>query len=81
MSTATFTPVMTVAKKPAKQTEPAKDRQVNFRASAKLSARLDNIADAMGLDVSNLVRLILNENLAAYEDRAERIRHGRTAKE
>ena len=45
-------------------------RAINFRASADLAGRLDRIADALGLDVSNLVRMVLKENLQQYEERA-----------
>lgn len=48
-------------------------RPITFRASARLANRLDVVADKLGLDVSNLVRMILNENLAAYERRAQQL--------
>lgn len=60
----------------AKPVETEKDRQINFRASASLAAKLDAVADAFGVDVSNLVRLILNQNLPKYEQQADRIRRG-----
>jgi len=69
-------------KKPvAESKQPERNRQVNFTAPPKLSADLDDIARAFGLDVANLVRLILNENIARYKQRAERIRSGLPAEE
>lgn len=52
------------------------DKQINFRANPALSARLDATADAFGMDVSALVRFILNQNLPRYEAQAQRIRDG-----
>jgi CBS-domain-containing membrane protein len=49
-------------------------RQFNFRASDALSARLEAVAEALGLDHSNLVRMIILENLPAYERRVEQLR-------
>jgi len=48
-------------------------RAINFRAGADLAERLDYVAGALGLDVSNLVRMVLKENLPQYEERARRI--------
>jgi predicted DNA-binding protein len=55
-------------------------KQVNFRASDDLYARLEETADALGLDLSNLVRMVLNEHLAEYEGRAEQIKTRRKGK-
>lgn len=63
-------PVAKKADKPAQPGAPEKDKQVNFRASPRLSARLEYISEALGLDVSNLVRMVLNEKLDEYEARA-----------
>lgn len=69
-----------VAKKRNSESSPSpapdKDKQVNFRAPPKLYARLEDVAEAFGLDVSNLVRMVLNQNLPKYEQQAERIRSG-----
>jgi CBS-domain-containing membrane protein len=48
-------------------------RQVNFRASDELYSRLERISGVLGVDLSNLVRLILHENLPAYERRAAQL--------
>ncbi len=68
----------------AKPTEgpppPPKREQINFKPGP-LGPRLDDVAEALGLDVSNLVRLILNENIAKYEQRAARIRSGQAAED
>lgn len=62
-------------------TKPKKDRplepkQVNFRVPGELYARLEALADGFGQDVSNFLRLVLNEQVPAYERRLERIRRG-----
>lgn len=54
--------------------EPKGGRPVNFRAPPDLAADLDYIAEALGLDVSNLVRMILRENIKPYRGRADRIK-------
>ncbi len=46
---------------------------MNFRAPMPLYERLENVSVALGLDVSNLVRMIILENLHAYERRVEQI--------
>lgn len=51
--------------------QPTSGRPINFRASADLADRLDRIAAGLGLDVSNLVRMVLYENLDPYEERVE----------
>lgn len=49
-------------------------KQVNFRASEELYARLEALSSGLGLDISNLVRMVLMENLHAYEARLEGLR-------
>jgi hypothetical protein len=51
-------------------------RQVNFRATDAFVAELESISDALGLDVSALVRMVLKENLGPYRKRAEQARRG-----
>lgn len=51
-----------------------RDKQVTFRLSAELHARVEAAADGLELDVSSLLRLLIRENLPAYEERAEAIR-------
>lgn len=58
---------------PQSENEPA-GRNINFRASPNLAARLDTVAEALNLDISNLVRMVLSEHLAEYEDRAAKLR-------
>lgn len=48
-------------------------RQVAFRAPDDLVHRLDMVASRLGLDLSNFLRMIVVENLPAYEQRASRI--------
>lgn len=62
---------------PDKASPPTVSKQVNFRATGDLLPRLEDTAEGLGLDVSNLVRMILNENLSAYERRVEQIRAAR----
>lgn len=58
-----------------KPDEKASDgKQINFRAPNDLASELEDVAEALGLDVSNLVRMVLRENLAQYRERADRIR-------
>ena len=52
-------------------------RTVAFRSPAELSKRLDEVAEALGLDVSNLVRMVLHENLYIYEQRVKEMRRAR----
>jgi hypothetical protein len=52
---------------------PSIGRQVNIRIPPDLDGRLQFIADVLGLDISNLVRLVLNEQLHTYEARARQI--------
>lgn len=65
----------TVGKK-RNDTEPKPDagRPITFRAPADLAEELDDIGEALGLDVSNLVRMVLRENLSQYRERADRAR-------
>jgi hypothetical protein len=49
-------------------------KQVNFRVSDSFYSRIEAAAEALGLDVANLLRMIVKENLATYEQRAEAIR-------
>ena len=65
-----------VPRKRPPQEQPSSGRQINFRAAPELASRLDRIAVVLGLDVSNLVRMILHENLATYEARADQIEGG-----
>ena len=57
--------------------KPATTRQVNFRFSEDLIARLEAVADTLDLDVSSLVRLVLAEHLSEYEKRADEVRRRR----
>lgn len=62
-----------VAKKKPADEQVSGGRPINFRAPPDLATRLDFVAEKLGLDVSNLVRMILYENLAQYERRAKMI--------
>jgi predicted DNA-binding protein len=54
-------------------TKPSDGKQINFRASLPLAERLDRTASRLGLDVSNLVRMILIKHLPDYEAEADEI--------
>lgn len=56
---------------------PAVGRQINFRAPDDLTARLDAVAEALALDVSSLVRMVLAEHLSKYEHRADEVRRNK----
>jgi len=51
--------------------------QMNIRVPDDLRARIESTAAVLGLDATNFVRMVLNENLAQYEQRAEQIREAR----
>lgn len=50
--------------------QPSAGKQISFRAPPDLERRLEYVAKWLGLDGSNLVRMILVENIAQYERRA-----------
>lgn len=54
--------------------------QVAFRAPADLYAELDDISGTLGLDMSNLVRMILIENLHVYRAKADEVRRKKEGK-
>lgn len=53
--------------------KPSEGKQINFRASQSLAERLERTAGILGLDVSNLVRLMLSKHLREYELEADQI--------
>ena len=59
-----------------KADRPSEGKQINFRAPPDLAERLEAVAEALGLDVSNLVRMVLKENLREYERRAKQVEPG-----
>jgi hypothetical protein len=59
---------------PSEKDAGRRGKQVNFRASDELFARLERVSDSLGLDLSNFVRMVLMENLPSYEERAAAIR-------
>ena len=66
--------VQTVAKKRSDSGPKAEaGRPITFRAPQDLAPRLDAVALGLGLDVSNLVRMVLYENLEQYEERVSRL--------
>jgi hypothetical protein len=60
-------------KKPADSKEP-EDKQITFRISGRLHARLDAAADGLSLDISSLLRMLIRQNLPTYEKQAEDVR-------
>lgn len=49
---------------------PAIGRQVNIRIPAELMTDLEYIGEALGMDLSNLIRTVLIEQLHVYLERA-----------
>lgn len=58
----------------AKPTDPATRRQYNVVFKPEVAVRIDDTAEALGIDTTDLVRMIVHENLAAYEERARKAR-------
>lgn len=67
-------PVKNMARKrPAPGQSPGRPpigRQVNIRIPAELMTDLEYIGDALGMDLSNLIRTVLVEQLHIYLERA-----------
>lgn len=64
-------------KRPKPLGPPSEEReggQVNFRANAELWRRLQDVAAALGLDIANLSRMVILENLHRYEARVAELR-------
>jgi hypothetical protein len=61
-----------------KQTPDDKDlpTQVNFKPSPELMRRLVAVSRGLEVDLANLVRMILRENLYLYERRAKEAQQG-----
>jgi hypothetical protein len=70
------TAVRDVAKKKKPDSGKVATRHVSFRAPEPLAVRMERTADALGLDPSNFLRLMLIEKLPEYEDRARRANAG-----
>jgi predicted DNA binding CopG/RHH family protein len=61
------------AKKKSASAAPTPGKQINFRASDQLAARIEAVAHRLGLDVSNFVRMVLNQNLPKYEEEVAKL--------
>lgn len=61
-------------KKKTKAGESASTEQVAFRAKKEVVRRLDGAADALGIDRSGLLRMMLIEFLPVVEERARQIK-------
>lgn len=57
---------------------PGERKQYNVGFKPEDAKRIDGVADALGLDSTQLLRMIVRENLAKYERRAQAIREGKT---
>jgi len=62
------------AKSPTDQGVPPVSHQMNIRVPDGLYVRIEETAAALGLDATNFLRMVIKENLAQYEQRAEQIR-------
>ncbi len=60
---------------PKKKDKPEPSKQVAFRLALTMVDRLDEAAKQLGLDTSNLLRMMIIEKLPEYEDRGRRA-HG-----
>jgi hypothetical protein len=82
MSTRSVLPVaggtaVATGKKPKPNEKPSEtERQINIRCGPRLAARLQAVAEGLGLDLAPLVRMVLTEQLPIYERRVERLKHG-----
>jgi hypothetical protein len=65
----------TVAKK-----SPA-TRQLAYRVPGELADRVEKVAERLGLDLSNFLRMRTLEQIGAYERRADRIEAGEEVSE
>lgn len=69
--------VSPVAKKPTAKTDPKPSMKVfAVRLPPSISSRVEEAAKGLGLDEGNLLRMLVMENLAIYEKRAERVKSG-----
>ncbi len=53
-------------------------KQYNLGFAKSQAAVIDDVADGLGLDPTNLLRMIVSENLPRYVRRVEQIRRGET---
>lgn len=60
--------------------EEGDSKQIAFRCPLDILHRIEAVAPQLGLDVSNFLRMMLVENLAAYERRASAAREGTNEK-
>jgi hypothetical protein len=61
-------------KVPRKKRKPGATKQLNVRVPADLAERLEDTAEALGTDLSSLIRMVLVEHLGEYEERVRRAR-------
>jgi hypothetical protein len=61
----------TMGKRAGRKVEPDADEteQIGFRAKKAIVARIDEVADALGLDRSAMLRMMIIECLPTYEHR------------
>jgi hypothetical protein len=62
-----------VAKKKNRPSPGTGGKQLAFRAPDELLADLSFAADGLGLDLSNLIRMVLVENIRPYVERAREV--------
>src|SRR5690242_3883641 len=56
-------------------------RQLAFRVPADLAQRVEDLAERVGLHLSNFLRLVVKECIPPYEGRAEGIERGEDRRE
>lgn len=57
-------------KKKADATEPVARKQYNLGFTPAMAARIDDTAEALGVEPSHLLRMIVNRGLPRYEEEA-----------
>jgi len=68
--------IIQMGRKRADESEKDLPKQVNFKPSPRLMERLVETAKALELDLANLARMIISENLYIYERRAKEAQRG-----
>lgn len=80
--TAAFAPgTPTVARKKNTGDLSNTGKQLSLRIPADMNRRLEYVADLLSLDVSSVIRMIVAENLVAYERRAQQVEQNRSGPE
>jgi hypothetical protein len=63
-------------RKPGERKPGEKRRQIAPSFTPSFAARIERAAEALGLDATDLLRMIVTEHLAQYEKRAAAVKRG-----